>query len=78
MSNNPFSDDYVRKIDMSDISRAAKSSHQQSAQVNKRRAAGVEPNKVNLPGSMDTPPQKFTVKLPSLPKYKRPPRTKKP
>jgi len=71
MSKNPFSPDYVAQIDMRDVARAAKSSYQQSSVVNRRRAAGVEPTKVNLPNSNDALPQRFVVEMPEMAKYRR-------
>ncbi len=69
MSNNPFSPDYVAKISMRDVARASKSSYQQTAVVNRKRAAGIEPNQVHLPGSRDDVPQRYAVSMPEMPKH---------
>lgn len=76
--NNPFDwQNYKPKIDLSDIARAQKSSYQQTVVVNRKRAAGIEPNTVQLPNSRQDMPQKFTTQMPEMPKYKRPSRSKK-
>lgn len=70
MSNNPFDwQNYKPTISLKDIARAQKSSYQQTAVVNKRRAAGVEPNPMNLPGSRVDLPQRYATEMPIMPKY---------
>lgn len=66
------------RIDLRDVERARKTSYQQTNVINKRRAAGVEPTPVRLPGSRDDGPQKFVALMPEMPKYRKPPKSRKP
>ena len=59
------------KIDLRDIAKAQKNAHQQTAVVNRKRAAGIEPNTIHMPGSHQDVPQKFAVKLPDMPLHER-------
>lgn len=68
--NNPFDlENYKSQICLKDIAFANKCSRQQTAVVNRKRMQGVEPTAIHLPGSQDVPPQKFAVKMPTIPKY---------
>jgi hypothetical protein len=67
----PFKPGDPPKINLKDLETANKISYQQTSVVNRRRAAGVEPTKVNLPGSRDEQPARFAVKMPDMPKHDR-------
>jgi hypothetical protein len=67
---NPFDlANYKPQISMRDASKAARNSYQQTAVVNQRRAKGVEPCAVHLPGSRDDGPKRFVAEMPEMPKY---------
>lgn len=72
MKNSPFDlDNYVRQLHFADATHAHKISIQQSAVVNRRRAAGVEPSTPYSAKGQDTEPEKFAVAMPTLAKYDR-------
>ena len=70
MINNPFDlANYKRQITMHKENTALKSAYQQTAVVNRQRAAGIEPS---LPYSAKAPatePEKFVADMPVMPKY---------
>lgn len=65
----PFKKGDPPKISMRDVDTARKNSYQQTAVVNRRRAQGVEPTAIHLPGSRDDGPVRFAVAMPEMPKY---------
>jgi hypothetical protein len=69
MSNNPFSPDYKRQIDMRDQNTAMKNSFQQTVVINNRRAKGNEPSLPYSEKGRDTEPKKFAIPLPVMAKF---------
>lgn len=70
--NNPFDvGSYVSQIDWTKSSHNHKISVQQSAVVNRRRAAGDEPSQPYSSKGRDTEPEKFAIAMPKLAKYDR-------
>ena len=70
--NNPFDvGSYVSQIDWTKSSHNYKISVQQSAVVNRRRAAGDEPSQPYSSKGRDTEPGKFAVAMPVMGKYDR-------
>ena len=70
MTYNPFDwRNNPKRIDMTDVNTAKKSSYQQTAVINKKRAQGVEPVSIHLPGSRDDIPSRFVANMPEMPKY---------
>ena len=68
--NNPFDvANYKSQIDWTKGNHAYKISVQQSAVVNRRRAAGDEPSQPYSSKGRDTEPGKFALKMPILAKY---------
>lgn len=68
--NNPFDvANYKSQIDWAKSNHAYKISVQQTAVVNRRRAAGDEPSQPYSSKGRDTEPSKFSLKMPILAKY---------
>jgi hypothetical protein len=77
MSNNPFDvPNYVSQIDWSKATHAHKISIQQTAVVNRQRATGIEPSTPYSDTGLIAEPEKFSIDMPKLAKYKRPSRRK--
>jgi hypothetical protein len=77
MTNNPFDvKNYKSQIDWSKASHAHKISIQQTAVVNRQRATGIEPSGPYSENGATTEPEKFSIDMPKLAKYKRPSRRK--
>jgi hypothetical protein len=70
MRNNPFDvPNYVSQIDWSKNRQAHKIAIQQTAVVNRQRAAGIEPSSPYSENGAVTEPEKFAIAMPKLAKY---------
>jgi hypothetical protein len=78
MSNNPFDlENYQRQITMRVENISTKLSYQQTANINRVRATGVEPSINYSDRAPNVDPKRFVADMPVMPKHVRTTRGKK-